>query len=33
MSTLKIPVGPEDHIQGHAHAPVTLVEYRLRMPA
>lgn len=27
MSTLKIPVGPEDHLQGDAHAPVTLVEY------
>lgn len=27
MSTLRIPVGPEDHIQGDARAPVTLVEY------
>src|SRR6266850_7693680 len=27
MSTLKIPVSPSDHIQGHAHALVTLVEY------
>jgi protein-disulfide isomerase len=27
MSTLKIPVGPTDHIQGDASAPVTLVEY------
>ena len=27
MPTLKIPVGPEDHIQGEARAPVTLVEY------
>lgn len=27
MAMLKIPVGLEDHIQGDAHAPVTLVEY------
>ena len=27
MATLKIPVGPEDHAQGDADAPVTLVEY------
>lgn len=27
MATLKIPVGPEDHIQGDAHARVTMVEY------
>ena len=27
MSTLKIPVGPQDHAQGDANAPVTLVEY------
>jgi protein-disulfide isomerase len=27
MSTLKIPVGPTDHVQGDASAPVTLVEY------
>lgn len=27
MSTLKIPVGPEDHIQGDEHAEYTLVEY------
>ncbi len=27
MSTLKIPVGPEDHIQGDAAALCTLVEY------
>lgn len=27
MSTLKIPVGPHDHAQGDANAPVTLVEY------
>lgn len=27
MSTLKIPVGPADHIQGDDNAPVTLVEY------
>jgi protein-disulfide isomerase len=27
MSTLKIAVGSDDHIQGNAHAPVTLVEY------
>lgn len=27
MSTLKIPVGPEDHVQGDEHAEYTLVEY------
>ena len=27
MSTLKIPVGPEDHVQGSADAECTLVEY------
>lgn len=27
MSTLKPPVGPEDHIQGSLNAPVILVEY------
>lgn len=27
MSTLRIPVGPDDHAQGPADAPVTLVEY------
>ena len=27
MSTLKVPVGREDHVEGNAHAPVTLVEY------
>jgi len=27
MSQLKIPVGPEDHSQGDAAAPCTLVEY------
>jgi protein-disulfide isomerase len=27
MSTLKIPVGPEDHILGSAEAPCVLVEY------
>ena len=27
MTTLKIPVGPQDHAQGDATAPVTLVEY------
>jgi protein-disulfide isomerase len=27
MSTLKIPVGPADHIQGEENAPCTLVEY------
>lgn len=27
MSSLKIPVGPNDHVQGGADAPVTLVEY------
>jgi protein-disulfide isomerase len=27
MTTLKIQVGPEDHIQGDPHAAVTLVEY------
>jgi protein-disulfide isomerase len=27
MTTLKIPVRPEDHIQGPANAPATLVEY------
>ena len=27
MTVLKIPVGPDDHVQGEANAPVTLVEY------
>jgi protein-disulfide isomerase len=27
MATLKIPVGPQDHVQGDANALVTLVEY------
>ncbi len=27
MSTLKVPVGPEDHVEGSDYAPVTLVEY------
>lgn len=27
MSRLSIPIGPQDHVQGPAHAPVTLVEY------
>ncbi|HEY5802082.1 MAG TPA: thioredoxin domain-containing protein [Lysobacter sp.] len=27
MSTLKNPVGPDDHVQGNADAAVTLVEY------
>src|ERR1700733_15554864 len=27
MATLKVPVGPADHSQGLADAPVTLVEY------
>ena len=27
MAKLKVPVGPEDHTQGLADAPVTLVEY------
>jgi protein-disulfide isomerase len=27
MSKLRVPVGPEDHAQGSADAPVTLVEY------
>src|SRR5208282_3973771 len=27
MATLKVPVSPEDHAQGHDDAPVTLVEY------
>ena len=27
MAKLKVPVGPEDHAQGPAGAPVTLVEY------
>ena len=27
MTTLKIPVGPQDHTQGDDTAPVTLVEY------
>ncbi|HWO29126.1 MAG TPA: thioredoxin domain-containing protein [Candidatus Acidoferrum sp.] len=27
MATLKVPVGPTDHSQGPADAPVTLVEY------
>lgn len=27
MATLRIPVSAQDHIEGDAHAPVTLVEY------
>ena len=27
MAKLKVPVGPDDHVQGPADAPVTLVEY------
>ncbi len=27
MSSLKIPVNPDDHIQGNIDAPITLVEY------
>jgi len=27
MATLKIPVGPNDHVEGPENAPVTLVEY------
>src|ERR1700733_13665129 len=27
MATLKVPVTSRDHIQGDAHAPITLVEY------
>jgi protein-disulfide isomerase len=27
MSMLRVPVGPQDHVQGPARAPVTLVEY------
>jgi len=27
MGTLKVPVGPDDHIQGDENAPCTLVEY------
>jgi protein-disulfide isomerase len=27
MATLKVPVTPEDHIQGNDAAPITLVEY------
>ena len=27
MAKLKVPVGPDDHAQGPADAPVTLVEY------
>lgn len=27
MTTLKVPVSPDDHIQGEQHASVTLVEY------
>jgi protein-disulfide isomerase len=27
MATLKVPVGPDDHVQGNAKAPITLVEY------
>ena len=27
MAKLKVPVGPTDHVQGPADAPVTLVEY------
>jgi protein-disulfide isomerase len=27
MATLKVPVGPDDHVQGNPEAPITLVEY------
>ena len=27
MATLKVPVGPDDHVQGNPKAPITLVEY------
>jgi protein-disulfide isomerase len=27
MTMLKVPVGPQDHVLGNEHAPVTLVEY------
>jgi protein-disulfide isomerase len=27
MSQLRVPIGPDDHVQGNASAPVTLVEY------
>jgi len=27
MAILKVPVGPDDHIQGNPKAPITLVEY------
>jgi protein-disulfide isomerase len=27
MATLKVPVGPDDHVQGNAKAPITLDEY------
>lgn len=27
MPSFKVPVGPADHVQGDAHAPITLVEY------
>ena len=27
MTMLKVPVGPQDHVLGDEHAPVTLVEY------
>ena len=27
MATLKVPVSPDDHIQGNIHAPITLIEY------
>lgn len=27
MAKLKVPVGPDDHVQGPANAPATLVEY------
>ena len=27
MANLRVPIGPDDHIQGDPHAPCTLVEY------
>ncbi len=27
MTKLRVPVGPEDHVQGDPDAPITLVEY------
>jgi protein-disulfide isomerase len=27
MAKLKVPIGPDDHVQGPAAAPITLVEY------